>query len=136
MALPMTNAPQQKQRPSNEDILRQDVQRTGGDFDQTYAALEKGIESGKMRIFRHNNTLAIYTILDKGIAEVHFATVDQPPAIIEAFKNFYHAFKICGFKSLHSLVEDPQVIRLLQMAKIPFQTEQTHHGLQISVEVK
>lgn len=125
-----------QQRPSTEDILRQDVQRTGGDFDQIYAALEKGIESGKMRIFRHNNTLAIYTIIEKGVAEVHFATVDQPPALIEAFKNFYQAFKRCGFKSLHSVVEDPQVTRLLQMAKIPFQTEQTHHGLQISVEVK
>jgi hypothetical protein len=125
-----------QQRPSSEDIIRQDVQRTGGDFDQMYAILEKGIESGRMRIFRFNNTLAIYTILEKGIAEVHFATVDQIPALIEAFKNFYHSFKVCGFKSLYSVVEDPQVIRLLQMAKIPFHAEKTRHGLQISVEVK
>jgi hypothetical protein len=125
-----------QQKISTEDIIRQDAQRTGADFDSIYSALQAGIQGGKTRIFRFNNTLAIYTILDKGVAEVHFATVDQPPAIVEAFKDFYHAFKVCGFKVLQSAIEDPQVMRLLKMAKIPFHAQQTQDGYQITTEVK
>jgi hypothetical protein len=125
-----------QQKVSTEDILRSDVQRTGGDFDEIYAALEQGIHEGKTRILRHNNTLLIYNIIEKGVAEIHIATVDQPPAMIDAFKSFYHAAKVAGFKSLHSEVEDPQIIRLIQMAKIPVQAHQSQGGYQITIEVK
>ena len=125
-----------QQKASVEDILRSDVQRTGGDFDTIYAALEQKIHEGKTRILRHNNTLLIYNIIEKGVAEIHLATVDQPAAMIDAFRSFYHAFKVAGFKSLHSEVEDPQIIRLIQMARIPVQAHQSQGGYQITIEVK
>jgi hypothetical protein len=34
------------------DILKKDVEASGGDFDSVYAALKQGIDSGKMRILR------------------------------------------------------------------------------------
>ena len=125
-----------QQKASVEDILRSDVKRTGGDFDTIYAALEQKIHEGKTRILRHNNTLLIYNIIEKGVAEIHLATIDQPAAMIDAFRSFYHAFKVAGFKSLHSEVEDPQIIRLIQMARIPVQAHQSQGGYQITIEVK
>ena len=125
-----------QQKASVEDILRSDVQRTGGDFDTIYAALEKGIHEGKTRILRHNNTLLIYNIIEKGVAEIHLATIDQPAEIIDAFRSFYHAAKVAGFKLLRSETENPQIIRLIQMARIPVQAHQSQGGYQITIEVK
>ena len=125
-----------QQKISTEDILRQGAEANGENFDALYQAVEQGIQSGKVRIFRHNNTLLVYTIVDKGVAEIHMYSVDQPPAMIEAFKSFYHAFKVCGFKRLHSTIENPQLIRLIKMAKIPVQAQQTQDGYEITIEVK
>lgn len=125
-----------QQKVSTEDILRSDVERTGGDFDTVYAAMEKAIHDGTTRLLRHNNTLLIYNIIEKGVAEIHLATVDSPPAMMEAFKSFYHAFKTAGFKSLHSEVDNPQIIRLIQMTGIPVQAHQAQGGYQITIEVK
>jgi len=125
-----------KQRLSAEDIIQHDAERTGHDFNAVHDALWKAVSSGKTRILRHNNTLLIYNILNKGIADIHFATMDQPHAIIEAFKNFYHAFKIAGFKTLHGDVENEQVIRLIKMAKIPVKEHQSQGKYQITIEVK
>jgi hypothetical protein len=125
-----------KQRLSAEDIIQHDAERTGHDFNAVHDALWSGVNSGKTRILRHKNTLAIYNILSKGVADVHFATMDQPPTIVEAFKSFYHAFKVAGFKKLNGNVDDPQVLRLLKMTKIPFHSKQSNGEYQITVEVK
>ena len=44
------------QRMDMLDILQKDVEEQGGDFDRVYSALQRGIESGQMRIMRHGNT--------------------------------------------------------------------------------
>ena len=118
------------------EIIRQDVERTGGDFDYAYEVLSHGIKNGLTRILRHGNTLLIYNIISKGVAEIHLATLDNPKDMIDAFQSFYHAFKVAGFTRLVSDVENQQVIRLIQMAKIPVQAHQTQNGYQITIEVK
>jgi hypothetical protein len=125
-----------QKRVPTEEIVRQDVERTGGDFKTIYASLYQGIKSGKTRILRYNNTLLIYNITDKGVAEIHLASVDSPQEMMESFKDFYKAFQVAGFKLLHSVVEDPQIIRLVQMARIPIQAKQTPNGYEITIEVK
>lgn len=125
-----------KNRMSVEDILRQDVERTGGNFDAVYESLSKAINEGKTRILRHNNSLLVYNITKKGVAEVHMATVEKPAEIVEAIKSFVHAFKIAGFTLLHSEIDDLQIVRLIEMAKIPVQSHQTQGGYQITIEVK
>ena len=122
-----------QQRVSTEDIIRQDAERNGENFDAVYQAIEQGIHRGDMRVFRYNNTLMVYRIHQKGEAEIHLYSVDQPPAMIDAFKNFYHAFKVCGFTKAYSVVENPQIIRLLKMARIPVQSKDGQH---ITIEVK
>ena len=125
-----------QQRASVEDIIRQGTQANGENFDEIYSAIEKGIQNGRVRILRHKNTLCVYVILQKGVAEVHLYSIDQPPAMIDAFKDFYHAFQISGFKSLHSTIDNPQLIRLIQMANIPVHAKQTQDGYEITTEVK
>lgn len=123
------------------DILRQDADDFGADFQAVYSSIKKGIESGKVRILRHGNTLLIYTIIDQGVAEVYLSTIDSPQQILEAFKNFYEAFKVAKFNTLMARTSNPQIIRMLQTLGIPIQVEQTSNDdgqpvYQITCEVK
>lgn len=123
------------------DILRQDVESNGGDFAKAYAALQKGIESGRMRILRHGNTLLIYTLIEEGVADVHIATLDDPRKMLEAFQNFYNAFKTANFKLLIGETENEQIVRMLETVGIPIQVQQIQDEegrpvYQITCEVK
>jgi hypothetical protein len=122
-----------QQRPTAENIIQQDAEKNGEDFDAVYQAIQQGVQRGDIRVVRHNNTLLVYRILKKGVAEIHLYSIDQPPEIIEAFKNFYQAFKVAGFKTVYSIVENPQIIRLIKMARIPVQSQDGQH---IMIEVK
>lgn len=133
MATQIANQLQRTQRIPVEEIIRQDAERNGENFDAVYQAIEAGIYRGDIRVFRHNNTLLVYRIHQKGVAEIHLYSVDSPPAMIDAFKSFYHAFKVCKFTRLFSIVDNPQIIRLIKMAKIPVRTEDGHR---IEIEVK
>jgi hypothetical protein len=130
-----------QQRANMLDIIKHDAESSGGNFDQVYDALKSGIDSGKMRVLRHGNTLMIYTIHDRGVAEIHIATLDNPQQIIEAFKSFYHAFKVAGFTTLFADIDNPQIIRLVEMSKIPFEMKQQqglggHTTYQLTIRVK
>ena len=106
------------------DILRQDVQSSGGDFNQVYAAIKQGIDGNKMRIMRSGNTLLIYTIQNPGLAEVHISTMDEPKKLIESVKDLYQSMLKTGFKKAVSTIDNPQMLRVIQNAGIPFQVEQ------------
>ena len=84
------------QRMDMLDILQKDVEEQGGDFDRVYAALKQGIDSGKMRIMRHGNTLLIYSILEPGVADVHISTADSPQALVGAGFKFQFSKEISG----------------------------------------
>jgi len=123
------------------DILRQDVEQTGGDFDSVYETLSEGIESGKMRIMRSGNTLFIYTILQPGIAEVHLSTMDEPNKLVKSVKDFYQAMKVANFKTLVSTTDNSQIARVLNAAGLPLRVQQIPGAqgqaeYQLTIEVK
>ena len=117
------------------DILRNEAEKSGSDFDALYQVLAQGIQEGTTRILRHGNTLLIYDILSPGVAEIHMATMDEPRDIVEALKSFYHAFKVAGFKKLILEDEDPNVMRYLDMAKIAHEDSTNESGYEITIEV-
>jgi len=106
------------------DILRQDVGRSGGDFNSIYRGLKTGIESGKMRIMRSGNTLLIYDILQPGVAELHIATMDSPEKLVIAVKDLFEAMKKSGYKKGVSVTDNSQIARVLNAANIPVAVQQ------------
>ena len=123
------------------DILKNDVEQSGGNFDEVYAKLKSGIDSGKMRIMRSGNTLFTYTIMQPGLAEVHLSTVDNPNKLVTAVSDFYEAMKIAGFKQLVSTTDNSQIARVLSAAKIPVKVKQVPGSqgqaqYQLTIEVK
>ena len=123
------------------DILREDVSQSGGDFNTIYKGLKKGIESGKMRIMRSNNTLLIYNILQPGIVELHISTMDEPAKLVKSVQELYQAMKIAGFKTGVSTTDNSQIARVLNAANIPVRVEQIPSAegkaqYQLTIEVK
>jgi len=123
------------------DILKNDVEQSGGDFDSVYDALKQGIESGKMRIMRSGNTLLIYTIMQPGVAELHISTMDTPDKLVASVQDLYQAMKKAGFKTGISVTDNSQIARVLSAAKIPVKVQQLpgtqgQAQYQLTIEVK
>jgi len=107
-----------------QDIIRQDVERTGGDFNRTYAALQQGVSGNKMRVMRSGNTLLIYTIKGPGQAEIHIATIDNPREVVDNVKKLYQAMLKAGFKKATSTVTNPTMTKVLDQAGIKYRVQQ------------
>lgn len=123
------------------DILKNDVEQSGGDFDEVYAKLKSGIESGKMRIMRSGNTLLIYTIMQPGVAEVHVSTMDSPDKLVASVQDLYQAMKKSGFKTGIAVTDNSQIARVMNAAKIPVKVKQVPGSqgqaeYQLTIEVK
>jgi len=123
------------------DILKNDVEQSGGDFDEVYAKLKSGIDSGKMRIMRSGNTLLIYTIMQPGVAELHVSTMDAPDKLVNSIADLFEAMKKAGFKKGMSVTDNSQIARVLSAAKIPVKVQQVpgtqgQAQYQLTIEVK
>ena len=123
------------------DILKKDVEKSGGDFNTVYQALKQGIDSGKMRILRSGNTLLIYTIMQPGVAEVHISTAETPDKLVASVQDLYQAMKKAGFKQGVTTTDNSQIARVLNAAKIPVKVQQVpstqgQAQYQLTIEVK
>jgi hypothetical protein len=123
------------------DIIKNDVEQSGGNFDEVYAKLKSGIDSGKMRIMRSGNTLLIYTIMQPGVAEVHVSTMDSPDKLVGAVQDLYQAMKAAGFKTGVTTTDNSQIARVMNAAKIPVKVKQVPGSqgqaqYQLTIEVK
>ena len=123
------------------DILKKDVEESGGNFNTVYQALKQGIDSGKMRILRSGNTLLIYTIMQPGVAEVHISTAETPDKLVASVQDLYQAMKKAGFKQGVTTTDNSQIARVLNAAKIPVKVQQVpgtqgQAQYQLTIEVK
>jgi hypothetical protein len=123
------------------DIIKNDVEQSGGNFDEVYAKLKSGIDSGKMRIMRSGNTLLIYTIMQPGVAEVHVSTMDAPDKLVNSIQDLYQAMKAAGFKTGVTTTDNSQIARVMNAAKIPVKVKQVpgtqgQAQYQLTIEVK
>lgn len=106
------------------DIIKADVEKSGGDFNDVYSKLVTATQSGKTRIMRSGNTLLIYNILSPNVAEVHISTMDSPKNLIKAVKEFYQAMLKAGFKSAVTTTNNSEISRVLSAAEIPVRVSQ------------
>ena len=120
---------QVKKERSNEraevrDIIKSEVEKTGGNFSQVYSKLIAMVQSGKTRIMRSGNSLLIYNILSPGVAEVHISTMDKPKDLIKAVKEFYQSMTKSGFKSAVTTTNNAQISKVLTAAGVPVRVSQ------------
>ena len=123
------------------DIIKNDVEKIGSDFNAVYQNLKQGIDSGKTRIMRSGNTLLIYNIMQPGVAELHISTMDTPDKLVASVQDLYQAMKKAGFKTGISVTDNSQIARVLSAAKIPVKVQQVpgtqgQAQYQLTIEVK
>jgi len=119
------------------DIIKADVEKSGGDFNQVYSKLVAATQSGKTRLMRSGNTLLIYNILSPGVAEVHISTMDKPKDLIKAVKEFYEAMTKVGFKSAVTTTNSSEISRVLTAANVPVRVSQKPDAMgQMTFELK
>jgi hypothetical protein len=124
-----------KNQMTTQEIVKHACKQEGVDFTQAYVNLAKQIQSGATRVFRHGNTLFIYTIPEKGVADVHLLTTDPAPKVAEAVKNVVKAFKVAGFKKIIADVTDQGLFSLLKRANIPFTSTPNNGDYKLLIEV-
>ena len=120
---------------TTQDIVKHVCKQDGADFTQVYVSLANQIQSGATRIFRHGNSLIVYSIPEKGIADIHLFTADPAPKVTEALKDAYKAFKVAGFKKLVADVNNEGLFSLLKRAKIPFTSNKNNGSYKLLIEV-
>jgi hypothetical protein len=124
-----------KNQMTTQDIVKHVCKKNGVDFKQVYVSLAKQIQSGTTRIFRHGNSLIVYSIPEKGVANIHLFTADPAPKVAEALKDAYKAFKVAGFKKLVANVNNEGLFSLLKRAKIPFTSTPNNGNFKLLIEV-
>ena len=107
-----------------QEILQQDIQRSGGDFNQLYSQLQKHLGENRLRILRAGNTLLLLSVKNTGEANVHIATIDSPRELVGNVKKLYEGMKAAGFTKAVSTVTNPMMTKVLDQAGIKYRVQQ------------
>lgn len=124
-----------KNQMTTQEIVKHFCKQEGLDFTQVYVSLAKQIQKGTIRIFRHGNSLFVYSIPEKGVADISLFTADSAPKVSESIKNLVKAFKVAGFKKLIADVHNKGLFSLLKRAKIPFTATPNNGNFKLLIEV-
>ena len=106
-----------------QEILQQDIQRSGGDFNQMYQELQKHLGNNMLRILRAGNTLLLLSVRKNGTANVHIATIDSPRELVGNIKKLYEGMKAAGFTKATSVVTNPMMTKVLDQAGIKYRVQ-------------
>jgi hypothetical protein len=106
-----------------QEILQQDIQRSGGDFNQIYNQLQKHLGENRLRILQAGNTLLLLSVKNTGEANVHIATIDSPRELIGNIKKLYEGMKAAGFTKAVSTVTNPMMTKVLDQAGIKYRVQ-------------
>lgn len=105
------------QRVEVNDILKSSAEDVGLTPEQMVAGLGKVVnEDPNLRVMRANNTLFIYYNAGNGNVEISMETLDNPRDLVDSIKEFLKAMKVSGFKSGTFSIDNPQIVKAIQMA--------------------
>ena len=112
------------------EILAKAAEGSGMSPEQIYAGLSMAVQQDpKVRVMRANNTLFVYYNLGNGQVEILMETADNPRTLVESLRDFFKAMKIVGFKSGKFGVENPQILKAIEMAGGKVSTQSTNQLL-------
>lgn len=104
------------------EILAKSLAKTGRDPVQIQNALSQLVRTNpKFRVLRSHNTLFFYMNMGNGTVEASVETADNPRNFIAAIQDAVKAMKVAGFKSATLEINNPQILKAVQMAKINYQ---------------
>ena len=121
-----------------QEILQQDIQRSGGDFNKMHQELQKHLGNNMLRILRAGNTLLLLSVRKNGTANVHIATIDSPRELVGNIKKLYEGMKAAGFTKATSVVTNPMMTKVLDQAGIKYRVQQKPSGTgarEFSIEI-
>jgi hypothetical protein len=107
-----------------QEILQQDIQRSGGDFNEIYSQLQKYLDEDRLRILQAGNTLLLLSVRNTGEANIHIATIDSPRELVNNVKKLYEGMKAAGFTKATSTVTNPMMTKVLDQAGIKYRVQQ------------
>jgi len=117
------------ERLTTEQILQKALEGTDKNPMQFQDALATAIKTDpKFRVLRSGNTLFIYYNMGNGTAFITMETADKPKDIVAAMADAAAAAKVAGFKLGITDIDNPQILKAMQMAKIKY-TLQPGQGL-------
>jgi len=75
------------------------------------------------RVMRANNTLFMYNNNRDGSVDLAMETADTPRDLVDSLKQFANAMRIAGFKRGKFEIDNPQIIKAMQMAGLKVATQ-------------
>ena len=78
------------------------------------------------RIMRANNSLFPYFNHKDGTVKVYLETADNPRTLVDSIQQFAKAMKIAGFKKGQFEIDNPKIIKAIQMAGVPVSVNSTN----------
>ena len=108
------------------EILERSVGARGEDPVAVNNELAKLVNTNPdFRIMRANNTLFAYNNNRDGTIDVSMETADSPRALVDSLKQFGQAVKASGFRAFKFEVQNPQILKALEMAGLYPTTQAT-----------
>ena len=75
------------------------------------------------RVMKANNTLFMYNNNKDGSVDLAMETADSPRELVDSLKQFANAMKVAGFKRGNFEIDNPQIIKAMQMAGLKVNTQ-------------
>ena len=106
---------------TTEEILAKALQGTGQDPIALQTSLAQSVKTNpNIRVLRSHNTLFIYENLGNGSVQFVMETADNPRDLIAAIKDAARAMKIAGFHSGRFTLENPSILKALDLAGLSY----------------
>jgi len=114
-------------RLTTEEILQKSLHGTGQDPVALQESLAQSIKTNpNIRVLRSHNTLFIYENLGNGTVQFVMETADNPRDLVAAIKDAAHAMKVAGFHYGRFELENPRILKALDMAGLSYSSLPTN----------
>jgi hypothetical protein len=114
-------------RLTTEEILQKSLHGTGQDPIAIQNSLTEAVKNNpKIRVLRSHNTLFIYENIGNGSVQFVMETADNPRDLVTAIKEAAHAMKVAGFHSGRFNLENPRILKALDMAGLSYSLLSNH----------
>lgn len=114
-------------RLTTEEILQKSLHGTGQDPIAMQNSLTEAVKNNpKIRVLRSHNTLFLYKNMGDGSVLIAMETADKPRALVAAIKEMAHAFKVAGFHAGRFTLENPRILKALDIAGVSYSLLSNH----------
>lgn len=96
------------------EIITADAERNGVNPTPILNKLLKNLKNKDAILMQSGNSVLVVRKIEKGIAELHLYTVDEPMAMIRALREFIRKIRRSDLDAVYGNADNPQIIQVLQ----------------------